>query len=92
MLIHEPYRRHCVPELDSLRSHLLNEPILGCVLSGAGSAILVIYHIRHNQRVEEAIKEWLAGPGKDCTLLSLRGERRGMLDLSAPQMTDRKRH
>lgn len=91
-LIHEPYRRHCVPELDSLRSHLLNAPILGCVLSGAGSAILVIYHIRHNQRVEEAIKEWLEGPGKDCALLSLRGERRGMLDLSAPQTAAGKRH
>ncbi|MBK8220438.1 MAG: hypothetical protein IPK73_05365 [Candidatus Obscuribacter sp.] len=80
--IHEPYRRHRVPELDSLSAHLKDFPILGCVLSGAGPAVLIIYHVRHKQMVRAEIEKWMSARSSSYTLLDLQVERQGMLELS----------
>lgn len=40
--IHEPYRVKLIPDLVNLREALKDQPVMGCALSGAGSAMLVI--------------------------------------------------
>ncbi|MDR3616492.1 MAG: homoserine kinase [Candidatus Obscuribacterales bacterium] len=40
--LHEPYRLALVPALHEVRAVLMGSPALGCVLSGAGSAVLVV--------------------------------------------------
>ncbi len=56
--LHEPYRIHLVPELQALRRDLTSLPILGCVLSGAGSSSLVIVHERHHGEIKSYLQDW----------------------------------
>jgi homoserine kinase len=56
--LHEPYRIHLVPELQALRRDLTSLPILGCVLSGAGSSSLVIVHERHHAEIKSYLQDW----------------------------------
>ncbi|MBP9094472.1 homoserine kinase [bacterium] len=56
--LHEPYRMHLVPELQALRRDLTSLPILGCVLSGAGSSSLVIVHERHHGEIKSYLQTW----------------------------------
>lgn len=56
--LHEPYRIHLVPELDALRRDLSRLPILGCVLSGAGSSCLVLVHEKDRLEVKKRLQTW----------------------------------
>ncbi|MFA7339725.1 MAG: homoserine kinase [Candidatus Obscuribacterales bacterium] len=56
--LHEPYRIHLVPELQALRRDLASLPVLGCVLSGAGSSSLVIVHERHHAEMKSYLQTW----------------------------------
>lgn len=56
--LHEPYRIHLVPELQALRRDLISLPVLGCVLSGAGSSSLVIVHERHLAEIKSYLHTW----------------------------------
>lgn len=58
--LHEPYRQSLVPELAQLKSLLTDMPVLGCVLSGAGSAILVLVARRHQLQVSALLNQWAA--------------------------------
>ncbi|CAN5525087.1 homoserine kinase [soil metagenome] len=70
--LHEPYREVLVPELASLRRAMVNQPILGCVLSAGGPSMLVIVNERHRADVLAHIEEWAAAQHDHPRVLDLR--------------------
>ncbi len=56
--LHEPYRLRLVPELAEVRKQLVGLPYLGCVLSGAGSSILVIVNKQHKDQIFQCLTQW----------------------------------
>jgi homoserine kinase len=56
--IHEPYRASLIPEFASLKQSLVNQPVLGCVLSGGGPAMLVIVSDKHKETMLHYLKDW----------------------------------
>lgn len=79
--LHERYRARLVPELESIRKFLESEPIIGCVLSGAGSSVLVIVHKRHKVSVEARLLKWTAARRDGYRVLPLEVDRDGMQEL-----------
>jgi homoserine kinase len=79
--LHESYRTNLVPELSQLRKALKLSPIIGCVLSGAGSSILVVVRERHKAEVSESINKWIEHSSRGCRLLSLQVDQDGMQEL-----------
>jgi homoserine kinase len=59
--LHEHKRLPLVPELAEVRALLKHEPVIGCVLSGAGPAILIIVNEAHKQSIKERLSDWVAG-------------------------------
>lgn len=56
--LHQPYRMKLVPGLDKIIENLKHEEnVLGCVLSGAGPAILVISQKNDLDRIMSIVKE-----------------------------------
>ncbi len=56
--IHERYREKLVPELPLIREHLSHHNILGCVLAGGGSSVLVLVDQRNKHDVLSDLKLW----------------------------------
>jgi homoserine kinase len=79
--LHEPYRAKLVPELSRLRQELVNEPIIGCVLSGAGSSVLVIVNEKRKPQVLERIHAWAATEAKPPKVLDLQVDNLGIQEL-----------
>jgi homoserine kinase len=79
--LHEPYRCQLVPELNKLKRELIYEPILGCVLSGAGSSVAIFVHERHKAVVLERLEHWARGEQKLPKILDLRVDRQGIQQL-----------
>jgi homoserine kinase len=77
--LHEPYRMHLVPELGSLQKELRSAPIIGCVLSGAGSSILIIYEDRHQTEVISRLKDWQQINPSETDLLNLNVDTNGLM-------------
>jgi homoserine kinase len=75
--LHEPYRLELVPELGEVRKLLADFPILGCVLSGAGSSVLVLVHQRHQGQVMESLRQWAATKEEPPEVLSLEVDQEG---------------
>jgi len=67
--LHEPYRQQMVPELAKIRRELINEPILGCTLSGAGSSVLVIVNAKRKAQVMERLQHWVSTEAKPPRML-----------------------
>lgn len=76
--IHEPYRIALVPELHDLRQLLANKPILGCVLSGAGSSVLVLVNQRHRKNILQDLREWARKRAKPPDILDLQVDQEGL--------------
>lgn len=56
--IHQPYRMKLVPGLDKIMDNLKHEEnVLGCVLSGAGPAIVVISQKNNLEKIKSIIKD-----------------------------------
>ena len=56
--LHQPYRMKLVPGLDKIMENLKHEEnVLGCVLSGAGPAIVVISQKNNLDRIKSIIKD-----------------------------------
>ena len=56
--LHQPYRMKLVPGLDKIIENLKHvESVLGCVLSGAGSSILVISEKNNLEKIRTIVKE-----------------------------------
>jgi homoserine kinase len=81
--IHEPYRIAQIGLLPKIRRLLVNEPILGCVSSGAGPSVLVLVHERHKERVLGQLKNWLNGDADKTTILDLEVDHEGIKTLHA---------
>ncbi|CAN5612744.1 homoserine kinase [soil metagenome] len=76
--LHEPYRIHLVPELQALRRDLISLPVLGCVLSGAGSSSLVIVHERHLDEVKSYLHSWATKREQKPQVLDLSVDTKGL--------------
>ncbi len=79
--LHEPFRAQLVPELARLRRELVNEPVLGCVLSGAGSSVVTVVHRRNKDAVMAKIKGWMESEKNPGHLLDLRVDDHGIQEL-----------
>ncbi|MCM1338241.1 MAG: homoserine kinase [Muribaculaceae bacterium] len=76
--LHQPYRMKLVPGLDKIIENLKHfENVLGCVLSGAGSSILVISEKNNVDKIKEVIRETWADQNIKCTLKTLSVENNG---------------
>lgn len=76
--LHEPYRLSLVPELGSLRRHLRNAPIIGIVLSGAGSSVMLVYHRRNETEIGELLKTWQSAQTDNPAILNLEVDHDGL--------------
>lgn len=79
--LHEKYRMPLVPELEDLRRELVNEPILGCVLSGAGSSTCVFVHSKNKDKVVRKLNHWAAAQEKSHRILNLQVSKEGMQEV-----------
>jgi homoserine kinase len=76
--LHEPYRMELVPQLGAIRKLVSDLPVIGCVLSGAGSSVLTIVHQRHRKQVLEALKSSAASQGEGAEVLDLSVDQEGL--------------
>jgi len=76
--LHEPYRESLVPELPALRKVLSDFPVLGCVLSGAGSSVLTLVNQRHRLQVLQSLKEWADKREEVPEILDLQVDQEGL--------------
>lgn len=76
--LHEPYRMELVPQLGAIRKLVSDLPIIGCVLSGAGSSVLTIVHQRHRKQVLDCLKAWAATQSDGAEILDLNVDQEGL--------------
>ena len=59
--LHQPYREKLVPGMKEIKEVLKHEDnVMGCVLSGAGPALLVVSYGNNLNKIKEIIsKTWL---------------------------------
>lgn len=80
--LHEPYRLQLVPELTAIRKAVSDLPVMGCVLSGAGSSVLTVVNRRHRAQVVECLRSWAssqaANPAEQCQILDLDVDQEGL--------------
>src|SRR4051812_41374425 len=55
--LHQSYRHELVPELQSLREHLQDQPIMGITLSGAGTGVVVFVNERKLNQAASAMQQ-----------------------------------
>ncbi len=79
--LHEPFRAQFVPELARVRRELANEPIMGCVLSGAGSSSVTIVHKRSKDQVLEKLTAWAQNEPKQPRIMDLAVDDQGIQEL-----------
>lgn len=79
--LHEQYREKFVPALKLLRRELINEPILGCVLSGAGSSCVVLVNQKHKKQVKERLEHFAKSDNGEHRILDLQVTKEGMQEL-----------
>ena len=76
--LHEPYREALVPELPAVRKAVADFPVLGTVLSGAGSSVLTLVNQRHRRQVLECIKAWAARQPEPPEVFDLEVDQEGL--------------
>lgn len=76
--LHEPYREALVPDLGMVRKLITDLPTIGCVLSGAGSSILVLVNRRHRRQVLQALRDWAGGRSPSPDILDLHVDQEGL--------------
>lgn len=76
--LHQPYRMKLIPGLDKIMDNLKHfENVLGCVISGAGSTILVISEKNDLDKVRNVVKETWANQNIKCDIRTLSIENNG---------------
>ena len=76
--LHQPYRMKLVPGLDKIIDKLRHfDNVLGCVLSGAGSSILIISEKNNVDKIKEVVRETWADLNIKSTLKTLSVENNG---------------
>lgn len=76
--LHQPYRMKLVPGLSSIINNLRHfDNVLGCVLSGAGSSILVISEKNNLDKIRNIVKDTWADQNIKCEIKTLSVENNG---------------
>lgn len=76
--LHQPYRMKLVPGLNSIISNLRHfDNVLGCVLSGAGSSILIISEKNNLDKIRNIVKDTWADQNIKCEIKTLSVENNG---------------
>lgn len=76
--LHQPYRMKLVPGLEKIIENLKHEEnVLGCVLSGAGPAILVISEKNNLDKIQSIVKETWADLNVKAEIYTLPVEENG---------------
>ena len=76
--LHQPYRAKLVPWLDDINQSIRHdEDIFGCVLSGAGSAVLVVSKQNATDRVRSKINEVMTNLNVKAEVKTLKVENDG---------------
>ncbi len=76
--LHQPYRMKLVPGLDKIMENLKHEEnVLGCVLSGAGPAIVVISQKNNLDRIKSIIKDTWEDMNVKVNIMTLPVETQG---------------
>lgn len=81
--LHEQYRTQFVPELEQLRRELVNEPILGCVMSGAGSSTVVFVKEKNKEKVVRKLNHWAAAQENPHRIINLQVATEGMQEVES---------
>jgi homoserine kinase len=81
--LHEKYRAELIPELPSLRDYLHDGPALGCVLSGAGSSLLVLTHEKDKKEVVKQVVDWTQKHSPQSTILEPTVDQKGLQEVPA---------
>ena len=79
--LHEKYRTQFIPELEKLRRELVNSPILGCVLSGAGSSTTVFVKDKYLPEVLQQLEDWAKTEEKPHRVLDLQVANEGIREV-----------
>ncbi len=80
--LHERYRRKLVPELEQIRALMHKQPIIGCVLSGAGSSVLVIVNHKRKEAVLSYLRKSAASELRTSSILDLMVDRTGLREIA----------
>lgn len=76
--LHQPYRMKLVPGLDKIIDNLKHfDNVLGCVLSGAGSSILIISEKNNIDKIRSVVKDTWADQNIKCEIKTLSVENNG---------------
>lgn len=76
--LHQPYRMKLVPGLDKIIDNLRHfDNVLGCVLSGAGSSILIISEKNNLDKIRSIVKDTWADQNIKCEIKTLSVENNG---------------
>lgn len=79
--LHEKYRAELVPELANLKKELRDGPAIGCVLSGAGSSVLVLVNEGKKKELLEQIGSWQKQQSQESHILDLKADKAGLEEL-----------
>ena len=76
--LHQPYRTKLIQGLDKIQDNLRHiENVLGCVISGAGSSILVISEKNNLDKIKSIIKDTWNDQNIKCEIRSMTIEQNG---------------
>ena len=76
--LHQPYRTKLIPGLEEIQSKLRHfENVLGCVISGAGSSILIISQKNNLDNIKDIVREIWANQNIKCEIKTLSVENNG---------------
>lgn len=76
--LHQPYRMKLIPGLDKIMDNLRHvENVLGCVISGAGSSILVISEKNNLDKIKSIVRDTWAEQNIKCELRTMNVEQHG---------------
>ncbi|MCC6979288.1 MAG: homoserine kinase [Candidatus Melainabacteria bacterium] len=76
--LHEPYRASLVPDLNKLKALVRGTSGLGCVLSGAGSSVLIITHQRNHSDMMSELTDWCSRQQEGYRVLDLDVDTKGL--------------
>lgn len=76
--LHQPYRMKLMPGLDKIMDNLrFIDSVLGCVISGAGSSILVISEKNDLDKIKNVVKETWTDQNIKCEIRTMNVEQNG---------------
>ena len=81
--LHQPYRMKLIPGLEKIMNNLKHEEnVLGCVISGAGSSILVISEKNNIDKIKTIVRDTWAEQNIKCDIKTMNVEENGATVIS----------